>query len=879
MDLDFRGLMAIGGAEGRKLHLNPGYFLRPALWFTPNTLPVVGIDAVVAQDILFALRAVDHQGRGVADDWLRALQCAQLAHDRLLRDLHDVDRNLTFWQRQVSAGGVWSHGAFMLLSRGPMSFAEDVAGAARTGVQAATRGLAPLLALMKSSEQQRQGQQQGQEQQGRREQGREQRPLAALGGPESAPPSTSSPSLPWGTSHSSATATDMMQQRVLLLRGLRQRLAQALAELAQAAGGLRVGDLLAAVEPGGLLPSTAAPSAATAAGAGAGGELASPPVGFAAAAAAVAEGRPPSSSSFGAAKQHRERESGAVQAVEDAVRTAVRGMRAALEGLMSYAGAGTDAAAPRDPHKQQQQPASKTTERPLSLELRDLLDLLRLQPPAGQALGPLVPEPQAAAASPPQQPHSGQGAAAAAAAAGAPEASGATAGDGGGGGGPMGLHLTSGGCSAAAALGAARRAAALAGPLVSLPATARMPSRFQRHWLRYCAIGGLVLYGGAYLVRHSRLAGSDDLDRWMVTAVSAVRSALRTHVAEPLAAVRDELFRTFRDRPAIVSAEDFSLSRESLLRMLEAFAEDRTRKEAAGSGTSRGSSGAAGTAGANSGSSGGGSSSSGGSSGMGEGTAVAPSAGGGGSGGGGGESDAVSGEDAALAAGMDVLMRSYEVELRKPLRNLLLGDLARALLIQIQHVKVDGEAAMLRLDQILRANELSISLLAALPALAISVGVAAGATRLLIPRAPDPKRAAVPSRLAMAHLEVALTQLAAAEEQQQQEQEEARRRMQQQQGAQEAAAAAGGGAAAATVSAASAAASAAVEELRGLVEYRLYMVYSEVTALYATADRTSRFSEWRQLYDDLLRLAAPAAPRERLTTHQRMMRTYTVFQR
>ncbi len=35
----------------------------------------------------------------------------------------------------------------------------------------------------------------------------------------------------------------------------------------------------------------------------------------------------------------------------------------------------------------------------------------------------------------------------------------------------------------------------------------------------------------------------------------------------------------------------------------------------------------------------------------------------------------------------------------------------------MQHVKVDGEAAMLRLDQILRANELSLSLMAALPAL------------------------------------------------------------------------------------------------------------------------------------------------------------------
>lgn len=56
-------------------------------------------------------------------------------------------------------------------------------------------------------------------------------------------------------------------------------------------------------------------------------------------------------------------------------------------------------------------------------------------------------------------------------------------------------------------------------------------------------------------------------------------------------------------------------------------------------------------------------------------------------------------------------------------------------------------------------------------------------------------------------------------------------------------------------------------------------MYSEVTALYATADRTSRFSEWRQLHDDLLRLAAADETRGLLATHQRMMRTYAVFQR
>lgn len=49
-------------------------------------------------------------------------------------------------------------------------------------------------------------------------------------------------------------------------------------------------------------------------------------------------------------------------------------------------------------------------------------------------------------------------------------------------------------------------------------------------------------------------------------------------------------------------------------------------------------------------------------------------------------------------------MSKYESELKDPVRNLLLGQLARSLLIQVQRLKLDTEAAMLELDQILRAN-------------------------------------------------------------------------------------------------------------------------------------------------------------------------------
>ena len=43
---------------------------------------------------------------------------------------------------------------------------------------------------------------------------------------------------------------------------------------------------------------------------------------------------------------------------------------------------------------------------------------------------------------------------------------------------------------------------------------------------------------------------------------------------------------------------------------------------------------------------------------------------------------------------------------------------------QVQRMKLDTEAAMLKLDQLLRASELSLSVVAALPGLALTWGLA-----------------------------------------------------------------------------------------------------------------------------------------------------------
>lgn len=113
------------------------------------------------------------------------------------------------------------------------------------------------------------------------------------------------------------------------------------------------------------------------------------------------------------------------------------------------------------------------------------------------------------------------------------------------------------------------------------------------------------------------------------------------------------------------------------------------------------------------------------------------------------------------------LMRTYEEELRYPVKNLLSGHLARCLLIQLQKVKVDSSSALLEMDQVLRANELSLAATAAVPALAAVWVLGIGAKRLFFGNRgppPDPRRAAAPLRSAFADAEDALVLVAAAEE-------------------------------------------------------------------------------------------------------------------
>lgn len=70
---------------------------------------------------------------------------------------------------------------------------------------------------------------------------------------------------------------------------------------------------------------------------------------------------------------------------------------------------------------------------------------------------------------------------------------------------------------------------------------------------------------------------------------------------------------------------------------------------------------------------------------------------------------------------LGIVLSEYENEIRNPFRSLVLGDLIRLLLIQVQKSKVDLELSMNALDQLLKANELNFAFLAVIPTLGVVV--------------------------------------------------------------------------------------------------------------------------------------------------------------
>ncbi|KAK4535594.1 hypothetical protein CDCA_CDCA05G1619 [Cyanidium caldarium] len=72
-------------------------------------------------------------------------------------------------------------------------------------------------------------------------------------------------------------------------------------------------------------------------------------------------------------------------------------------------------------------------------------------------------------------------------------------------------------------------------------------------------------------------------------------------------------------------------------------------------------------------------------------------------------------ESQAARGDLAPVMQVYERQLRNPVVNMLAGDVIRALLIQVQKLKVDVEEEMVVVDALVRANELNLQVAAAVP--------------------------------------------------------------------------------------------------------------------------------------------------------------------
>ena len=183
----------------------------------------------------------------------------------------------------------------------------------------------------------------------------------------------------------------------------------------------------------------------------------------------------------------------------------------------------------------------------------------------------------------------------------------------------------------------------------------KKPRNMTIYWLPYtCGAIGLSACS-LWLLRHSSLMGSSDMDNWIQDAKESVAGFWDEHVERPVISIRDELFETFkRTDKRVMEREEVQLTEESLHRMLITFCEQTSKEKPA--------------------------------------------------------------QDASLQELLEIVMKRYEKESMHPIQNLFSGELARAMLIQVQKLKLDLQEAMLELDQILKANEINFAILAALPA-------------------------------------------------------------------------------------------------------------------------------------------------------------------
>nr|GMD21431.1 protein DGS1, mitochondrial [Ipomoea batatas] len=100
----------------------------------------------------------------------------------------------------------------------------------------------------------------------------------------------------------------------------------------------------------------------------------------------------------------------------------------------------------------------------------------------------------------------------------------------------------------------------------------KRPRKVTLHWMRYtCGIVGISICS-IWLLRHSRLMGSSDIDNWICEAKESTISFWNDHVEQPLLSIRDDLFHTFRKRQkGAMEPEEVQITANSLHRFVHYY--------------------------------------------------------------------------------------------------------------------------------------------------------------------------------------------------------------------------------------------------------------------------------------------------------------------
>ena len=185
------------------------------------------------------------------------------------------------------------------------------------------------------------------------------------------------------------------------------------------------------------------------------------------------------------------------------------------------------------------------------------------------------------------------------------------------------------------------------------------PSHIQRHWLRYITLTAVTLVTARYTWKRRAAIATYAATTWDSLALFS-----QDHLVEPLTNIYTSVFSTFHNRSTLQNAHDNLVQSQAVLTNMIL---DYTKKSAMHR-----------------------------------------------------QRPPTELQRMAREQDMSLVMADYVRDVNRPWRTLLLGDLLQEFLIQIQQVKVSGEAAMVTMDQLLSANAINFNILATIPAVILA---------------------------------------------------------------------------------------------------------------------------------------------------------------